>query len=300
VEVGSTGGAGALTVLLVEDSRTDAALMESMLRQASAPAFEVSRVETLAAALEWLGRRAPDVVLLDLTLPDSEGLETYRSVRNRRPDVPVVVVTGVQESGLGEAAVQEGAQDFLAKGSVTGGRLTETVLFAVARARQGHARLRDPLTGLATAALLEERVTEALQRVERDKRYVAVLAIGFGGFAGLDGRFGPRAADGLLYAVAERLCSVFPPPAAVGRVAVDEFAAVLEGLARPSNAERAGQRVLGALTAEFKVGDATVLLAPSVGIALGRTAGDAPALLIRARTAMAGQRRTGDQGVRLA
>ena len=289
-----------MTVLLVEDSRTDAALMESMLGHDSDPAFEVSAVETLAAALDWLGRRTPDVVLLDLTLPDSEGLETYRSVRNRNPDVPVVVVTGVQETGLGQAAVQQGAQDFLAKGSVTGGRLTETVLFAVARARQAHARLRDPLTGLATAALLNERVNDALQRVERENRYVALLAIGFGGFAGVDERFGPRAADGLLYEVAERLCSVFPPPTAVGRVAVDEFAAVLEGLARPSNAERAGQRVLGALTAEFKVGNDTLPLVPSVGIALGREAADGAALLTRARAAMAGQRRSGVQGVRLA
>jgi GGDEF domain-containing protein len=136
--------------------------------------------------------------------------------------------------------------------------------------------------------------------VERENRYVALLAIGFGGFAGIADRFGPSSVDRLLYAVAERLCSVFQPPTAVGRVAVDEFAAVLEGLARPSNAERAGQRVLGALTPEFKVGDGRVPLAPSVGIALGREPGDGPALLTRARAAMAGQRRTGIQGVRLA
>jgi diguanylate cyclase (GGDEF)-like protein len=291
-----------MTVLLVEDSRTDAALMESMLGPGpgTSPGFAVSAVGTLAAALEWLGHRTPDVVLLDLTLPDSEGLDTYRSVRNRNPDVPVVVVTGLQETGLGQAAVQQGAQDFLAKGSVTGERLTETVLFAVARARRGAARLRDPLTGLATAALVNELVAEALVRVERENRYVAVLAIGLGGFAGIDERFGPRAADELLFDAAERLCSVFQPPTAVGRVAIDEFAAVLEGLARPSNAERAGQRALGALTPEFKLGAGTLRLSPSIGIALGRAAADGSALLGRARTAMAGQRRTGVQGVRLA
>lgn len=292
-----------MTVLLVGDSGTDAALMESMLyypaspRHGTSPRFEVSAVGTLAAALEWLGQRTPDVILLDLTLPDSEGLETYRSVRNRHPDVPVVVVTGLRETGLGRAAVQQGAQDFLAKGSVAGSRLAETVLFAVARA---DARLRDPLTGLATAALLSERVTEALVQVERENRYVAVVAVGLGGLAGIDHRFGPPAGDELLSGVAERLCAVFPSPAAVGRVAVDEFAAVLEGLGRPSNAERAGQRVLGALTPEFNLGEESVRLTPSVGIALGREAADGSALIGRARAAMAGQRRTGVPGVRLA
>ena len=159
---------------------------------------------------------------------------------------------------------------------------------------------RDPLTGLATAALLNKRVAEALARVERENRYVAVLAIGLYGFAGVDDRFGPRAGDELLLGVAARLCSVFPPPTAVGRVAGDEFAAVLEGLARPSNAERAGQRVLGALAPEFKLGDGTLRLPPSVGIALGREAADGPALVDRARAAMAGQRRTGLEGLRLA
>jgi two-component system cell cycle response regulator len=249
---GSTGLERPLAVLLIEDSRTDAELMESMLSRSSAPRFDVTVVGTLADGLAWLARRTPDVVLLDLTLPDSERLDTYRAVRNRSPDVPVVVVTGLEESGLGQAAVQQGAQDFLTKGTATGERLAEKLLYAIERVRHAGGRaLRDPLTGLATAPLLGERIAEALVRTEREKRYVAVLAVGLNDFAGIDSRYGPNAGDELLAGVAERLCEVFPPSAAVGRVAVDEFAAVLEGLARPSNAERAGQRVLGGLAPEF-------------------------------------------------
>jgi diguanylate cyclase (GGDEF)-like protein len=286
-------------VLLVEDSRTDAALVESLLDYSPAARFEVTLTGTLADALAWLARRSPDVILLDLTLPDSEGLQTYRAIRNRSPDVPVVVMTGLQESGLGQAAVQQGAQDFLAKGDASRERLAETLLFAIDRARHAGG-LRDPLTGLAAAPLLEERVTEALARAERDKRYVGVLVLGIGGFAGIDQRFGPNAGDELLFGVAERLCEAFPPPAALARVGVDEFAVVLEGMARPSNAERAGQRVLGALTPEFKLGVDTWRASVNVGIALGRAPADGPGLLGRARAAMAEQRRSGAQGIRLA
>ena len=298
MEVGSSGPTRPLSVLLVEDSRTDAELIGSLLPHAS---FRVTAVGTLAAALAWLATRSPDCILLDLTLPDSERLETFRAVRNRGPGVPVVVITGLAETGLGQAAVQQGAQDFLTKGTVTAGRLAETLVYAVERARHaGNHSLRDPLTGLANAALLGERIAEALVRAEREKRYVGVLVIGLGGFGGIDAAFGPSSGDELLFGVAERLCEVFPPPAAVARVATDEFAAVLEGLARPSNAERAGQRVLGALAPEFKLGTAALRLEAAVGIALGRAADDGPTLLDGARAAMTAQRRTGGQGIRLA
>jgi two-component system, cell cycle response regulator len=302
VAVGSTGGEQAVRVLLVEDSRTDAALVGSVLEHSDAARFQISVVGSLADALASLARQCPDVVLLDLTLPDSDRLETHRAVRNRNPDVPVVVMTGLQETGLGQAAVQQGAQDFLAKGSVSGEQLANTLLFAIDRARHtgGRAALRDPLTGLATASLLEERVGEALVRAERDKRYVAVLLLGLADLTVVDQRFGPDAGEDLLFGVAGRLCEAFPPPASVARVGVDEFAVMVEGLARPSNAERAGQRILGALTAEFELGAEKRRVTASVGIALAREAGDGPGLLGRARTAMADQRRSGSQGIRLA
>jgi diguanylate cyclase (GGDEF)-like protein len=300
VEVETPGSARLIRVLLVEDSRTDAALVESLLEHSPAARFEITVVGALADALAWLARRSPEVILLDLTLPDSEGLQTFRAIRNRTPAVPVVVMTGLQETGLGQAAVQQGAQDFLAKGSVSGDRLAETLLFAIDRARHaGRRALRDPLTGLATAPLLEERVVEALVRAEREKRYVGVLVVGLAGFGGLDQRFGPNAGEELLFGVAERLCEAFPPPAALARVGVDEFAVVLESMARPSNAERAGQRILGALAAEFKLGVEKHRVTANIGVALGRAAADGPGLLGRARTAMAEQRRSGAQGIRL-
>lgn len=300
MEVGSTG-ARPLRLLLVEDSRTDAELFEGLLAHRDDVRFNITLARTLADGLAWLARHRADVVLLDLTLPDSEGLQSYRAIRNRSPGLPVVVMTGLAETGLAQAAMQQGAQDFLIKGPLTSDRLAQTLLFAIERAhRERSQSLRDPLTGLATAPLLRERISEALARAEREKRYVAVLAIGLGDFPAVDIRFGPNSGEELLYGVAERLCEVFPPPAALGRVGPDEFAVVIEGLARPSNAERAAQRALGAMAPEFKLGVDKLRPMICIGIALGRVAAEGPALIDRARAAMAEQRRSGEQGVRLA
>lgn len=288
-------------MLVVEDSRTDAQLVASLLGDSSVARFDVSVAGTLADGLAWLARNSPDVILLDLTLPDSERLQTFRAVRNRNPRVPVVVMTALEESGLGQSAVQQGAQDFLSKGGLTADRLAETLLFAIERARRSEAAsLRDPLTGLAMGPLINERIVEALVRAEREKRYVAVLALGLGEFPAVDARFGPNSGEELLYGVAERLWEVFPPPAALGRVGVDEFAVVLEGLARTSNAERAAQRVLGSLAPEFKLGVEKLRVMVCIGIAMGRITADGPILLDRARTAMVEQRHSGEQGIRLA
>ena len=301
MEVGSTGGARPWRVLLIEDSRTDAELIEGLLAHRDDVRFDITLASTLTDGLAWLSRQTPDVILLDLTLPDSERLETFQAVHNRSPATPVVVMTGVQETGFGPAALRQGAQDFLVKGPLTSDRLAETLLFAVERARRAEQQsLRDPLTGLATTTLLGERVAEALARSEREKRYVALMVLGLGDFASVDSRFGASAGDELLFAVSERLCDVFPPPAALARVGVEEFAVALEGLARPSNAERAASRLLGALAPEFKLGGDKLRLTAHVGIALGRTAGDGPGLLGQARAAMVEQRRSGDQGIRLA
>ena len=79
MEAGPAGSDRAVVVLLVEDSRTDAELMESMLGHSQAARFDVTVAGTLADGLAWLARRSPDIILLDLTLPDSERLATYRA-----------------------------------------------------------------------------------------------------------------------------------------------------------------------------------------------------------------------------
>jgi serine phosphatase RsbU (regulator of sigma subunit) len=125
-------------VLLVEDNPGDARLIEIMLTETAAGRFALTRTDRLGTALELLRKGRFDVALLDLSLPDSFGLDTFRRLAKEVPEVPVVVLTGLADESLGARAVQEGAQDYLTKGEVTGPHLVHALHYAPGRhQRQG-------------------------------------------------------------------------------------------------------------------------------------------------------------------
>jgi len=139
-------------ILLVEDSRSDARLLEATLQDAGIHRFRLTHVERLDEALAALGDGGFDVVLLDLHLPDSQGLDTLAQLKREQPGVPVVVLTGLDDEELAVRAVQAGAQDYLPKGVVDGALLARLIRHAVERhqigvelerARAEQIRLRD-------------------------------------------------------------------------------------------------------------------------------------------------------------
>ncbi|MEK6768503.1 MAG: response regulator, partial [Gemmatimonadota bacterium] len=106
-----------IRVLHVEDSPGDARLLREALKGGRL-AFEIECADTMVGGLERLAAGGWDVVLLDLALPDSSGLESVSRVRAASADVPIVVLTGLEDEALGLAAVQGGADDYLVKGEV--------------------------------------------------------------------------------------------------------------------------------------------------------------------------------------
>jgi Flp pilus assembly CpaE family ATPase len=120
-------------VLLIEDNPGDAELVKITLAENADSAFQVSIVEALLPALDHLGREEVDVVLLDLSLPDSRGLDGLSTIRRHMPSVPVVVLTGLDSESLAIRAVQSGAQDYLVKGSLLGPILGRTLQHAIIR-----------------------------------------------------------------------------------------------------------------------------------------------------------------------
>jgi CheY-like chemotaxis protein len=124
---------GPLDVLLVEDSPVDARVIENLLAESGPSQFTLTKRGTLEDALDHLARHRAGVVLLDLNLPDSDGLGTAIRVLDAAPEVPVVVFTGIDDEGVGVLAVQEGAQDYLVKGRVTAPLLRRTIQYAVQR-----------------------------------------------------------------------------------------------------------------------------------------------------------------------
>ncbi|MBI5596847.1 MAG: response regulator [Elusimicrobia bacterium] len=126
-----------LRALVIEDDSEDVLLLGRMLGRQGDAGFriEFESAGSLGEGLAKLATAEPDVVLLDLMLPDSRGLSTARSVLERFPEVPLVVLTGMNDEGLGLEAVRLGAQDYIVKGSADSRALRRVVSYAVHRHR---------------------------------------------------------------------------------------------------------------------------------------------------------------------
>jgi PAS domain S-box-containing protein len=130
-------------LLLIEDNPGDAGLIREMLAEAKGMSFELEWTETLSEGIERLVLSGIDVVLLDLALTDSTGLETLRRLRAASPCAPVVVVlSGLSDEEISYQAVQEGAQDYLIKGQVDSSLLVRSIRYAIERGQEQEALRR--------------------------------------------------------------------------------------------------------------------------------------------------------------
>jgi len=120
-------------LLLVEDRPPDLRIAREYLSQARGAKFNVTTASTLAEALDHVVEGKLDIVMLDLTLPDSSGLETFESLHHASQDLPIVVVSGYAEESLAIAAVRQGAQDYLLKESLSSTLLSRSLLYAIER-----------------------------------------------------------------------------------------------------------------------------------------------------------------------
>lgn len=122
-------------VLLVEDHMGDAVLVQTLLEEAGHNSFYITHVGALRSAVTKLQECKFDLVLLDLSLPDSTGMDTVRAFVEKAPDVPIVVLSGSEREELALAAIRHGVQDYLIKGQIDGSALAKTMMFAIERNR---------------------------------------------------------------------------------------------------------------------------------------------------------------------
>lgn len=129
-------------ILLVEDNPGDARLLRAELQAERAGGFRIQHVERLSDALAALRASAYDLVLLDLSLPDSHGLDTCRRLCAAVPEVPVIVLTGLSDEQIAVEAVRAGAEDWLVKGQSDGEVIVRAIRYAIERHRLA-TRLRE-------------------------------------------------------------------------------------------------------------------------------------------------------------
>ena len=134
-QAGDSPATERIKVLLIEDNPGDARLIELMLGEAGGELFEIESVDRLATGLHRLRQNGIAVILLDLSLPDSRGLATFSQLHAAAPGLPIIVLSGLNDTTVAVQAVHEGAQDFLIKGQVDGQLLARAMRYAIERKR---------------------------------------------------------------------------------------------------------------------------------------------------------------------
>ena len=278
------------TVLLIEDNRGDARLIREMIEEDLEAPFELHFAERLSHGLEFLANHQAALVLLDLSLPDSLGLETFAKVFAHSPSVPIIVLTGTDDATVALKAVKGGAQDYLVKGKLDRELLVRSMQYSIERKRYQvqleHQANYDALTGLPNRTLLHDRLRQAVF-AQRNVRAIAVVFIDLDHFKVVNDSLGHSVGDELLKSMAERLRSVLRDGDTVARLGGDEFVLILNDQNNEEVVFRAMQRITAKVNQPHSVEGKELYITCSAGISLHPQDGpDVDTLLKNADVAM--------------
>ncbi len=257
-------------VLLIEDNPIDTQLTQDILAEWATKQFELTCVETLGEGLARLARDRFDAVLLDLSLPDAQGLNTVTQVLATSPGIPIVVLTGYDDQELALQAVQQGAQDYLVKGQAQADSLSRAIRYAIERKRTEdrltYLAQYDQLTGLVNRTLFRDRLLLALARSKRKQQPLGLMLLDLDRFKAVNDTCGHDVGDQLLKAVADRFRSCVRQVDTVARMGGDEFAMILEGVSGRQDIVTVAQRIVEAICKPFFIDGRPQSVGVSIGI----------------------------------
>jgi diguanylate cyclase (GGDEF)-like protein len=277
-------------VLLIEDNPGDARLIREMIAEEPDAPFLLECADRLSNGLEHLAAGQTGLVLLDLSLPDSFGLETFTRVYAHSPTVPIIVLTGNDDATVALSAVKGGAQDFLIKSRLDRELLLRSMQYSIERKRYQvqleHQANYDALTGLPNRNLLHDRLKQAVHS-QRSRRAIAVVFIDLDHFKFVNDSLGHSTGDKLLKGMADRLRSVLREGDTVARLGGDEFVLILNDQSNEEVIFRAMQRIASKVCEPIRIEGQELYLTCSAGISLHPQDGsDVDTLLKNADAAM--------------
>jgi diguanylate cyclase (GGDEF)-like protein len=240
--------------------------------------IELHHVLRLSDGIDAWQQHAFDVVLLDLSLPDSSGLYGVTTLRREIPVAPIVVLTGNSDNQLALEALDHGAQDYLVKGQTSGAALVRTIRHAIHRHRKQLQRESqvakltqltriDPLTSLLNRQALDEVIAKEWSRSERSGAPLSCVLIDLDHFKRINDTYGHLIGDEVLKGAAGLLSKISRECDHVARYGGEEFCAILpdtDGTAAWKWADRTRQRLSDL---EFHTSADTILVTASFGVA---------------------------------
>ncbi|WP_420628825.1 diguanylate cyclase domain-containing protein [Candidatus Leptofilum sp.] len=270
----------ALTLLLIEDSPLYIKLLHKIIQQGPTTSYTIKSVETLQDAFRVLSKNKIDVILLDLSLPDSNGLDTFTKVNEKAAHLPIVILSGLDDEQVALKTVQLGAQDYLVKGQFNGRYLNRILHYAIERKRiqetlraseerLRHFALHDPLTELPNRTNFLRQLEMAVERAKQSEGYLlALLFIDLDYFKEINDSFGHHYGDELLKTVAERLLASIRASDVVARLGGDEFVILLDNIEDVQIAHEVAKRIQANLQSPVRLFDKIVEISASIGVTL--------------------------------
>lgn len=159
-----------IKLLIVEDNPADSRLVAEMLREKTSHVFQIIRSCCMAEALKMLETVKPDIILLDINLPDSRGLEGLEDIVRKKSDVPIIVLTGADDENMGMQAIQRQASDYLVKGKIDTSLLVRSIRYAIERKKAEEILKRDNELLERLVMKKARELTDAQNEIDKTKR----------------------------------------------------------------------------------------------------------------------------------
>lgn len=275
-----------LDVLIIEDSVTTAARLKFDLEHAANyQAFIASSIEAARNQISEIPNIA--CVVLDLTLPDADGLSGLKIIRGLIPLTPIVVVTGLDDDELALSALRNGAQDYLVKNEMSPAGLTRAIRFAQERKKAERIVLYqanyDLLTGLASRqrgfSIMEAMISHQVHPADWT---FALLYIDLNNFKPINDTYGHATGDEVLKIISNRLQNDAKPTDVICRIGGDEFLYIVTDIDTCEQLEAQAQRVRDVIATGMRVGDRELAVHASVGMSYFRNGDDVADVVARA------------------
>ncbi len=259
-----------INVLLVESDPEDLDALRKGLADLPGDRFELEWVSELASALERLSHGGIDAVVLDPSLPDSEGIVSFERTNAFAPDVPIIVMSDQDDHDLAVSAVQGGAQDFLRKDEATPSLLARSIRYAIERHRLLSAlrslSLIDEVTTLYNRSGFADLGEQYVKLARRTERGITMVYVDIDRFKTINDTLGHHVGDRALLKIAEILRVTFRRSDIIARLEGDDFA-VLALEATGDDADALVERLRRQVTAFNEASREPYQLSISVGMA---------------------------------
>ena len=215
-------------ILLVQDNPEYVTFLKERLNKELNAIYEIRSASTLKGALDFLATGKVDIILLELSLPDSRGLETFEKIQSIASSIPIVILTSLDDEIVALHAVQKGAQDYLLKGEVEGKLLPRVIRYAIERHRLKaeliNLSFADDLTGLHNRRGFFVFTDQQIKLARRAKRGFLMILADLDGLKQINDTYGHPQGDIAIGKAAELIRNTFRKSDIVARIGGDEFA----------------------------------------------------------------------------